>query len=385
MTRTRSVFFVAVEPSADLLARETIEQLRATDPSLRITGIGGAQMAQAGVPESLDLSALAIVGFIEGLKAYGAAIKLADAVTDQIIDQAPDAVVLIDSWGFMLRVAQRVKKRAPHIPILKLVGPQVWATRAGRAKTLAQTVDHLICIHAMEAAYYEPYGLPVTVMGNPALSRAAKAAPDRLKQHYGWSETETVVLLLPGSRHSEIEQVAPTLMSAAENLQQRRPKVRVVFAPAESVRAAFQERFPEATKWGYLIDADLDMTEVMAGSDYALACSGTVTSELAVQGVPFLVAYRTGGLTWFLARYFLYKPNHITLLNIAADDSTIVPEFLQTDLEPEALITEALRYVDDPGLRHVQIKAQNRALERMRLKAAPAAKIAADTILDYVT
>ena len=205
----RRVFLVAAEPSGDLLARETAEALKDRDPGIELCGIGGRELAKIGLESAIDIAPLSILGLFEGLKAYGTVVKLADAAADAIVDAAPDAVVLIDSWGFMLRVAQRVRARDPKIKLIKLVGPQVWATRPGRAKTLAQTVDHLICIHQMETPYYEPHGLPVTVMGNPALSRTERGDGARFRASIGVSDKDQIVLVLPGSRPSEIKRVAP--------------------------------------------------------------------------------------------------------------------------------------------------------------------------------
>ena len=123
-------------------------------------------------------------------------------------------------------------------------------------------------------------------------------------------------------------------------MKSERPELNIVIAPAPAVREQFLEAFPDVEKWARLPDATDQMVNIMAAADYALACSGTVTSELAVQGTPFLVAYRSGALTWFVAKNFLYKPAHITLLNIASDDTTIAPEYLQNDLQAAALAAE---------------------------------------------
>lgn len=379
------LFFVAAEPSGDLLARETIEAVKETAPDAEILGIGGRELAKLGISSPIDISPLSIVGLFDGLKVYGTVLKLADAAVDAIVDANPDAVILVDSWGFMVRVAKRLKLRAPEIKIIKLVGPQIWATRAGRAKTLAGLVDHLICIHHMEAPYYEPFGLPVTVMGNPALSRTEKGDGAAYRARIGVEDAEDVLLVLPGSRPSEIRRVAPNLVEAAWILKSERPELNIVIAPAPDVRAQFLEAFPDIEKWARLSDEADRTTDIMAAADYALACSGTVTSELAVQGTPFLVAYRTGALTWFVAKNFLYKPAHITLINIASDDTTIAPEFLQNDLRPEALAAEAQRVLADRTALIAQTEAQNKALSRMGERDEAASQIAAKTILDVIS
>lgn len=384
MTPAR-IFMVAAEPSGDVLSREVIECLRALKPDIQIAAIGGEETAKAGLTSPIDISPLSILGLFEGLKAYGDVVKLADAAADAIIEFAPEAVILVDSWGFMLRVAQRVRARAPHIKLIKLVGPQVWATRAGRAKTLAATVDHLICIHAMEEAYYQPHGLPVTVMGNPALSRTDPGDRAGFRTQIGLGAEDELLLVLPGSRASELKNVAPALVEAARLIKQARPKTSILFAPSQSIKTSFLEAFKDMSEWALILDTDASSYDAMAAADLALACSGTVTSELAVQGTPFLVAYKVGWITWFIAKNFLYKPTHITLLNIAADDTEIAPEFLQTALKPEALADKALELLSDPSALAAQKREQNKALTRMGEGLGHAPDIAARTILEVVS
>ncbi|MEQ9314206.1 MAG: lipid-A-disaccharide synthase [Henriciella sp.] len=378
------IFFVAAETSGDLLAAEIIDEIRSVQPDAVIQGIGADEMAHRGVKSAIDVSELSVVGLIEGVKIYKRVVELADLAAQDIIDFKPDVVALVDSWGFTLRVAQRVRARAPGIKLVKVVGPQVWATRPGRAKTLAQSVDHLVCIHAMEGPFYEPYGLPVTVMGNPALSRGHKG--DRLagRTQLGLSAEEELLLVLPGSRRSEIAAVAPELVATAKAVKAARQQTRIVFAPAPGVRAVFAEAFPDIESWAQMAPANADRFDTMAAADYVLACSGTVTSELAMQSVPFLVGYKTGWMTWALARFFLFKPIHITLLNIAADDQQIVPEFVQTKFRAEAMADEALGMLGDPSARKQQIAAQEKALARMGEGQGNSARIAAEAILDQI-
>lgn len=384
MTSPR-IFLVAAEPSGDLLARETAEALKQKDPAIEFAGIGGSELRKIGIESPIDITPLSILGLFEGLKAYGTVVKLADEAADAIAAFKPDAVVLVDSWGFMLRVAQRVRQRDPNIKLIKLVGPQVWATRPGRAKTLAGVVDHLVCIHHMETPYYEPHGLPVTVMGNPALSRTDPGDAAAFRVHRSIGADEQVLLVLPGSRPSEIKRVAPVLVEAAWLLKSERPDLKVVAAPAPSVRDQFLAEFPTLGDWALVTDDTDDPADVMAAADLALACSGTVTSELAVQGTPFIVGYKTGWITWTLARYLLYKPKHITLLNIAADDTEIAPEFVQTRFEAGLISERAGALLSDPDKLHAQRTAQNKALSRMGERDEAAATIAAESILDVIS
>lgn len=379
------IYMVAAEASGDLLAREVVEYLRARKPDAEIAGIGGDELAKVGIVSPIDVSPLSIVGLLDGVKIYGTVLKLVEAAIEDILAFKPDTVVLVDSWGFMIRIAERLKARAPEIQIVKLVGPQIWATRPGRAKKLAAVVDHLVCLHAMEVPYYEPFQLPVTVMGSPALSRTRKGNGEAYRERMGIRETDRVLLVLPGSRPSEVRRVAPALIEAAQRVKAEAPDTIVIFSPASSVRQLFIEQYENLEDWAIVSAADDVGADIMTAADYALACSGTVTSELAVQGTPFLVAYKAGWITWAIARAFLYKPKHITLLNIAADDTEIVLEFLQTKLKPEAMAAEALRMLHDESALKAQVDAQNKALSRMGEGDEAAASIAANVIIDVST
>lgn len=376
-----SLYFVAAEASGDLLAREVIEAVRRTHPGMKIDGIGGAELAAAGIVSPIDISPLSILGYTEALKAYGTVLKLVDAAADDICAKKPRVVVLVDSWGFMIRLAQRVRARDPAIRLVKLIGPQVWATRPGRAKALAASVDSLICMHEIEAPYYEPYGLKVTVIGNPALARGEKGDGLAFRQANGIKPDEPVLLVLPGSRRGEIAKVAPSLMAAAQLIKTARPDVRVVVQPASSIEDAFKARFPDAQQWALISNRPDARYDAMAAADIALACSGTVTSELAMQGAPMIVAYKTGWITWALVRGLLYRKRHITLLNILNGDREIVPEFVQTKLNPQHMADTALGWLSDPAKLDEQRARQANALKALVREGGSAAQIAAEAIL----
>ncbi|MEM1391242.1 MAG: lipid-A-disaccharide synthase [Pseudomonadota bacterium] len=382
MTR---LYMVAAEPSGDLLAAEVIDELRQLIPNLEIAGTGSDAMAARGINSPIDIAPLSIVGIFDGLKIYRTILKLVDAVVEDILKQGPNAVILVDSWGFMVRVAERVRARAPEIKLIKLLGPQVWATRSGRAKKMAAKVDRMIAMHDMEVPYYEPHGLPVTVMGNPALYRAEKGDGQRYRKAARIAEDTDILLVLPGSRGSELRRIAPVLVDAAKRIKVARPETEILFAPADAIRSGFIEAFPDLADIGRLVEKEVSSSDVMHAATLALACSGTVTSELAVQETPFLVGYKAGWLTWFVARFFLYKPKHITLLNIAADDTEIAPEFLQTQFRVDLISKATLRLLEDKAALNAQVKAQNAALSQMlctrnETPQAIAAKAIAQTV-----
>lgn len=378
---TADIYFVSAEASGDLLAREVIEELKITQPDLHIQGIGGPELERVDIHSPIDVSPLSVLGLFEGIKIYRDVIRLADAATEAILLADPKIVVLVDSWGFMLRLAQRIRSKAPHIRLVKLIGPQVWATRPGRSKVLASTVDHLLCMHDIEVPYYEPYGLKTTVIGNPALSRGGRGDRAGFRRQHGLMDSDIAVLVLPGSRRSEIAGVAPALIEAAQLVKRALPGARLFAEPALSVAGAFREAFPEAAEQFCILSDPAGRFSAMAGADLVLACSGTVTSEVAMQGTPMIVAYKTGWVTWALARGLLYKKTHITLLNILNDDTAVVPEFVQTKLIPGNIAAQAIDWIKEPGALQRQRENQVRGLTRLQKEEAPAAVLAARAII----
>ena len=374
-----SIFLVAAESSGDALGADLARALRERDPSVRLAGVGGPLMAAEGLPTKADISGLAVLGFVDGLLAYARVKRAVAATVAAILEARPDAVVLIDSWGFTLRVAQGVRAAAPDIKLIKYIGPQVWATRPGRAATLAATVDHLICIHDFEVPFYKPHGLACTVCGHPALGRYQPGDGPALRDRQGFKQSDKVVLVLPGSRVSEIRRVGPVLWKAAEILDRARPDVRLLVVAASAVRKAVVEQAPPTAR---VVD-EAEKDDAFAAATVALAASGTVTTEVALQGTPLVIGYKLGWLTWAVARAFLFKAKYATLMNVAAD-AEVAPEFLQTRCTPENIAAAAAPLIDDEGARAEQVRRQDEALALMGRGGRPAAEIAADTVFAVV-
>ena len=187
--------------------------------------------------------------------------------------------------------------------------------------------------------------------------------------------------MLPGSRRSELAKVAPALVEAARQIKAEMPDVRIFISPAGNMIEAFDDAFPDVSAWADVLRVPEERYDAMAAADLVLACSGTVTSEVAMQDTPMIVAYRTGWLTWALARGLLYKKRHITLLNIVSDDSEIVPEFVQTRQRPELIAEQSIAWLKNPAALGKQKETQREALDRMRGDGASAAEISAEAIL----
>jgi lipid-A-disaccharide synthase len=357
---------VAAEASGDTLGAglaRALKRLLGAD-KVRFVGVGGARMAEEGIVSPFDISELSILGLFEGLMAYPKVVARVAETAELARRERPDIAVLIDSWGFTLRVAHRLREIDPGLPIVKYVAPQVWASRPGRARTLARSVDHLLAIHAFDAPHFEREGLATTFVGNSALARDASSAdPARLRAAIGAGPDDPILLVLPGSRPSEIRRVMPIFEDAVALLKAERPPLRVVLPAAATVALAVKA---QVAHWAYPADVIEDEAlkfDAMRAATVALACSGTVTTELALAGCPMVVGYKVGEVTYQVLRH-LIRTRFATLFNIAAGEF-VAPEFIQNDCTGPALAWAVAERLDDAALRGRQITAQNAALEKM--------------------
>ena len=374
------VFLVAAEDSGDAIGADVIDALRAMQPEVRISGIGGERMKSRGAESDVDMSGLAVLGLIEGLKAYGRVKKAVEDCAAVIAKADPDSVVLIDSWGFMWRLARALKQRSVRAKRIKLIGPQVWATRPGRARVLAQWVDHLLCIHPFEQPFYVKWGLPTTVIGNPALHRLPKGDSAAFRARHGIPADAPIIGLLPGSRNSEMRRVAPTLFDATGQAHRATPGSHVVCMVAPSVAAEVERQAKLQSYPVTMIRDEAEKADAFAAMTVAIACSGTVTTELAAQGSAVVTGYRLGKITWAILKAFLFKSKYSALVNVAVNRE-VIPEFIQTRLRADMVAKAAIARLRDPALLQAQLQGQREAIRIMAGDGKPAAVISAETIL----
>jgi lipid-A-disaccharide synthase len=382
VTAPLTVMLVAAEASGDDrgagLARALKRRLGA---GVRFVGVGGGRMAAEGVESPFDIADISILGLLEGLLAYPRIVRRVREAVALAAREKPDIVVLIDSWGFTLRVARGLRRLDPNLPLVKYVGPQVWATRPGRARTLARTVDRLLSIHAFDAPWFEKYGLPVTFVGNSALALDfSRGDPAALRKRIGATPDEPILLVLPGSRPGEIDRVLPAFEEAVNLLRRERRDLQVVIPAASTVADLVQARVGGWTHRAHVIEGDAAKLEAMKAATVALACSGTVTTELALAGVPMVVAYRLGPVTYAILKRMIRTP-YITLFNIAAQ-AFVAPELVQADCNGPALARAVAERLDDPELRARQAARQDQALDKMGRGGPDPSEAAAQAVLD---
>jgi len=375
---------VAAEASGDALGAGLAKALHARlGNKVVFVGVGGAKMAEQGVESPFDIAQLSILGILESLKAYPRAMaRLKDTVA-LAAREKPDVAVLIDSWGFNIRLAHALRRLDPKLPLVKYVAPQVWAYRPGRARSLAKAVDLLLSIQPMDRPYFDAAGLESVFVGNSALAkRFDHADAARARAAVGASATDPMLLVLPGSRPSEIERVMPAFEDAVRRLKADRPELIVVVPAAYTVAEAVKARVAGWPFRAHVIEDEGLKDDAFVAGDVALACSGTVTTELALAGRPMVVGYKTSAVTYAIAKR-LMKPRWITLFNIAAD-KTVAPELIQDACEGEGLAREVARLLDDPALRTRQVSEQGAALDMMGRGMPDPSEAAAEALLSFL-
>jgi lipid-A-disaccharide synthase len=255
--------------------------------------------------------------------------------------------------------------------------------RPGRAKTLARTVDRLLAIHSFDVPYFEAAGLPTAFVGNSSLALDFSGAdPLRLRRTIGAGSDEPILLVLLGSRPGEIERLTSPFEDAVRRLVADRPNLRVVAPAAETVADLVRAKL---ASWRTRVDVVEGQTlkfDAMKAATVAIACSGTVTTELAMAGCPMVVGYRLAEVTYRVA-WALLQQDYITLINIAAGEA-VAPELLQHDCTGPKIAGAAGQLLDDPARRSRQIASQNAALATMGRGGPDPAERAADVVIEML-
>jgi lipid-A-disaccharide synthase len=383
MSRPLKIMLVAAEASGDALGASLAGALKAQlGDDVVFVGVGGPRMAEQGVQSPFDIAELSIFGWLEGLKALGLVKRRVADTAALAVAEKPDAVVLIDSWGFTFRVARAVRAVLPDVPLIKYVGPQVWASRPGRAKTLAASVDHLLALYAFDAPWFEREGLPTTVVGSQALHvDFGDADPTAFRVARGIAPDANLLLVLPGSRPSEIRLMTPVYEAAVARLKKADPALEVAVVAAGTVADDVAGRVAGWPFRAHLV-SESEKYAAMRAATVALATSGTVSSELALAGAPMVISYRFPPLSYAIMKPF-FTGKYATLFNHAAD-AEIARELIQKDATPQKLAAEVGRLLADPEARRIQTDRQTAALDLMGREGRNPSEIAAEAVLRVI-
>ncbi len=336
---------VAGETSGDLLAGLLLDGLKERWSSLQAVGIGGAQMARRGFDAWWTSDKLAVRGYVEVLRHYREIVGIRRQLQSRLLSRPPDVFIGVDAPDFNLDLELALKQAG--VKTVHFVSPSVWAWRPERIEKIRRSVDHVLCIFPFEVALLRQHGIAATYVGHP-LANVIPMAPDRAaaRQALGLRADDRVVALLPGSRRSEIQYLAPRFFAAAALMKRAQPAIKFI-VPAVP---ALQERIMQAARAAGIGNALQIVTgqshAVLAACDVTLIASGTATLEAALFKRPMVIAYNMNWLSWQIMRRKKLQP-WVGLPNILCREF-VVPELLQDAATPQALADAVLQWFDAP-------------------------------------
>ena len=335
---------VAGEASGDLLAGLLLGGLRRRWPGLQADGIGGPRMAEQGFTAWWPHDRLAVRGYVEVLRHYRDIAGIRRQLAQRLLAEPPAAFIGVDAPDFNLGLESQLK--AAGVPSIHFVCPSVWAWRGGRVKNMAASVDHVLCLFSFEPDLLRAHGVPATYVGHP-LADAIPLVPPRAASRaaLGLADADVVVAVLPGSRRSEIECIAPAFLQAAALLHRQRPELRFVLPLTHGLRGLVQPLVALHAPGVPLALLEGLSHEALAACDVTLIASGTATLDAALFKRPMVIGYRMHALSWQIMKRMKYQP-WVGLPNILCRDF-VVPELLQGDCHASALATAVLARLDD--------------------------------------
>ena len=343
-----NIYIVAGEPSGDILGDQLIRSLESKFNSPIFNGVGGERMQSNNFTSLFDMSDISIFGIFPVLrKLFFLMNKINDVVKD-ISQKKPDIIILIDSPDFNHRVAKKVKKYLPDVPIVCYVAPTVWAWRQGRAKKMSEYFDYLLSVIPFEVNFFEKYGLKTSYVGHPFIEKVKNINDITFSEKYDLDKSKTIIFL-PGSRKIEIERHSPVMVQAIDYLKDQNLNLNILIATGQKQLDQIRNYFTDIQ----IITDDYEKYSLFKKADFACAASGTVTLELGLTETPTIVIYKMDKLTWFFISKMV-KVKFVSLVNLILGRESS-KELLQDNFNKENLIDELSKLLSDEDGQKKQI------------------------------
>jgi lipid-A-disaccharide synthase len=352
----RKIFLIATEESGDRLGAQLMKVLRQRlGDAVRFEGVGGRAMAAEGLKSRFPISELSIIGFSAVVRQLPKLLRLIRETANAVVRARADILIIIDSPDFTHRVARRVRAHDASIPIVDYVSPSVWAWRPGRARAMRAYVDHVLALLPFEPEEYRRLqGPPCSYVGHPLTEQLGSLRPSAEEQTRR-SSTPPVLLVLPGSRRSEIRHHMAVFGAALERLKADGTTFELVLPTMPHLLDSVREGLEGWKITPRIVVGEQEKRAAFRVANAALAKSGTVTLELALAGVPMVTAYRVGAVeAWIVRRAINVRSVILANLVIGAN---VVPEFLQENCTPENLARALREVLDDTPMRQHQLRA----------------------------
>jgi lipid-A-disaccharide synthase len=370
------IFLIAGEASGDQLGAHLMRALRVSRPEVTFFGVGGEAMACEGLSSLFPLSDISVMGLVSPLARLPQLVARINETARAVIETSPDCLVIVDAPDFTHRVARRVRRALPDLAIVNYVSPTVWAWRPGRARAMRSYIDHVLALLPFEPqAYARLGGPPCAYIGHPLVERLdelTRPAPDA-------RPARPLLLILPGSRMAEVARLAPIYGEALALLSQENAELDVAIPVVPHVEASIKARLCDWPVQPRLLSQD-EKYPAFRVARAALVTSGAATLELALAGVPMVVAYKVSRFEALLR--FLITVDSIVLPNLVIGEKA-VPEFLQERATPRQLADALAPLIEGGPAREAQLQAFARVRERILEQGSRPSEKAAAIVWSY--
>ena len=384
--RDLCLFLVAGEHSGDALGGKLMEALNTGRRGrIRYLGVGGKAMAAHGLVSQFPIEEVAVMGLGAILARLPRILRRISSTARSAVAAEPSAVVIIDSPEFTHPIARRIRKRRPDIPIIDYVSPSVWAWRPGRAARMRTYIDHVLGLWPFEPAVHERLGgPPCSFVGHPLIERhpwLAALDPAPLAQRLGLPPGRPVLIVLPGSRTSEVSRLMRPFGEALAKLQAHGPAFEAVLPAVSSMRDLIEQQLAAWPLRPHVIEGEEDKFRAFKLATAALAASGTVTLELALAGAPTVVAYKVDPIIAPIAMRLIKAPS-VVLPNVVLGEN-VYPEFIQEVCTPANLAAALAPLLADTPERAAQRAALAKIPAALQVPGQSPSEAAAAIVLEY--
>jgi len=355
----------AGEASGDLHAANLVKALHKMDSSIKITGMGGEKLREVGANPLIDCSDIAVVGITEVLINYRKILKVLNRLRDQLRNNPPDLLILVDYQEFNFKLAATAKECG--VKVLFYISPQVWAWRPHRVHKIGKLIDMMAVLFPFEERFYKEANVPVRFVGHPLVdeAKATKTKQQTIEEHQLSPESK-IIGLFPGSRKGEIKRVLPVQLETAALLKKKHPDIQFILPMASTLNTNdFDEHIKDinANNIKLVKDSPYDVMQVC---DAIISASGTATLEIGLMGIPNVITYKISPLSYFILKRMV-TIDKIGLVNIISEES-IVKEFIQQEARPDAIANEIDKILTDDTYRSEMIEKLNQVKEKLGKK-----------------
>ena len=389
----KKIFLIAGEPSGDHLGANLMEGLSRIYPEVEYFGVGGPAMTGNGLVSIFPYEELSVMGIVEVLSNLPDLLRRKNQLIENILENQYDAVVTIDSPDLTLRVAKGIKKGGFNNPVIHYVAPTVWAWRKGRVKKIRASVDHLLTLFPFENEVLEQAGISCSFVGHPIASIKPPDTKEifQVSNHLGLVEEKPTLLILPGSRQSEINKMGPVFAKASQLFKKAFPNYQLVVVPSPGFGDLLKDvntfEWPEDTKFFEVSGLDTKQHErlklsLFSLADLAMASSGTVSLELAATSTPMVIGY---DLNWISRQIIgsMLLVDTVTLVNLITSTQA-VPELLGKNLTPENMFGALKEIASDSSERKAQLDIFEEAMISLGRNNPNQKDLPAEAVADFI-